>query len=106
MADAFRVACQNMFTPEYGDRPGALNILIVITDGKSTSLPPDTTLEAALDCRKKGIQVSAIGVGEDIDTNELSNVVSEPASGNFFQVQDFTALNTYLNQLLGSLCNG
>jgi len=45
-AEAIRLAYQTMFTPENGDRPNAVNILIIITDGKSDNR--DDTLQTAL----------------------------------------------------------
>lgn len=92
-----------MFTPENGDRPGAINILIVMTDGKSQS--PDATLRQALDCRAKGIHISAMGIGEDIDADELTRIVTEPASDNFIRVADFNSLTLFQAALLNSLCN-
>lgn len=103
MADALRVVCQNMFTPENGDRDSAINILILITDGKSDA--PDSTLLQALDCRARGIQISAVGIGEDIDGDELSRIVTEPPDKNFIRVSDFNSLTLYETQLLNSLCN-
>ncbi len=39
-----------MFTPEYGDRPGVVNVAIIITDGKSNK--EDETLAEAVLARK------------------------------------------------------
>lgn len=103
MADALRVICQNMFTPENGDRPEAINIIILMTDGKSND--PDSTLRQALNCRAKGIHIAAMGIGEDVDVNELSRIVTEPADKNLIKVTDFNSLTLFQTQLLNSLCN-
>ena len=48
-----------------GDRPDALNIAIVITDGEST-IDKERTIPEAEAARAAGITVFAIGIGADI----------------------------------------
>lgn len=129
-AAAIRLIRSNMFQPENGDDPDAINVAIIITDGEwvtwsiylswlSTkqvnSVPNlnlagksnvrDQTLAEAVAARKAGIHIVAIGVGPSIEVTELNGMASDPDSSNVYVVKDFYALTRIMVDLLNGICN-
>jgi collagen type VI alpha len=92
----------NAFTAAHGDRPGVNNILIVTTDGKSTN-PQSTKTEANL-IHKENMNIFAVGVGQNVDRNELETIATDPQ--NVFTVNNFNALDSIQSQLQQSSCEG
>ena len=87
-----------------GDRSDSPNIAIILTDGKSDD-PIDTQNEA-LEARKAGIHIVAIGVGESINLPELKGIATDPDDESVFVVKDFNALTGTVEKMLKNLCNG
>ncbi|VDH94990.1 Hypothetical predicted protein [Mytilus galloprovincialis] len=79
---------ENSFTPGAGDRPDARNVLVVMTDGKSTD-PMQTVLEAAK-LKQSNITTIVLGIGSGVDQNELNTIASAPSY--VLNVDDFDAL--------------
>ncbi|KAK2165643.1 hypothetical protein LSH36_47g02029 [Paralvinella palmiformis] len=102
-AEALRVLRTEMFVAERGDRPDAINIAVVVTDGKSNNRK--RTLEEAVATRKAGIHIVVIGVGSSIEEEELRGIATDPDDDNVFIVKDFYALTKVLTPLLTSVCN-
>lgn len=80
----------HVFVPP-GDRPGADNIAIVLTDGHS--FDNALTAQQALQARQVGIKLIAVGIGLH-NTSELVQIASEPTNDNVFSVTDFDHLFT------------
>ena len=75
--NSIRYAQQQMFRQENGDRGNVPNILAILTDGISTN--PEETWTAARDARRQGIHIIAIGVGNQLNDEELSvGVIHHP----------------------------
>ena len=102
-AEALRVMRNVMFTEENGDRPDAINVGVVITDGKSNNR--EETLQEAVATRKAGIHLVVIAVGNSVEQDELRGIATDPDEENVFIVQDFFALTRVLTPLLTSVCN-
>ncbi|KAL3889638.1 hypothetical protein ACJMK2_001974 [Sinanodonta woodiana] len=100
-SDALNVARTVMFRPEHGSRPNATNIAIVITDGRSRN-PNATITEAAQ--LKKTADVFSIGIGPDVDQNELTIIASKPT--NVMQVNSFELLHTIQDKITQAACSG
>ncbi|XP_063435027.1 collagen alpha-1(XII) chain-like isoform X1 [Mytilus trossulus] len=86
-------------------RPSVAHIIIVLTDGLSRF--PDQTRKQAAMIKKTGSYVFAVGIGNNIDQNELSNIASSPDSNNdkyAFQVTNFDGLRTLKNILAIKTC--
>eukprot|EP00106_Octopus_bimaculoides_P002468 XP_014769910.1 PREDICTED: collagen alpha-1(XIV) chain-like [Octopus bimaculoides] len=95
---------KNSFTRRAGDRKRVPNIAIIITDGKSNIL--SKTKKAALELRKSGTIVFAIGVGKGIRQSELKIIGSSPSRDHVFAVKNFNVLNSIVKQLAKRTCNG
>jgi Mg-chelatase subunit ChlD len=101
-AIALRHACSQMFNQD-GDRPRADNILVLLTDGKSNNRTA-TFIEAAA-CRRKGVTILVVGIGDGVSTIELEGIASDPTSSNIFPAESFTALELLNSQFTQALCN-
>ena len=102
-AEALRLMRNEIFTPRNGDRSNAVNIGIILTDGKSNNR--DETLSEAVATRKAGVHLVAIGVGQSVGNKELKGIASDPDEQNVYQVRDFNALAGILTPLIRESCN-
>lgn len=93
-----------MFSRRNGDRPGVMDIVVVMTDGVSNINSQRTIPEAEL-ARREGITIFAIGIGLT-DTRELDGIASKPLNEYRFNVEDFSALQDIDRQLYASICSG
>ncbi|XP_052788594.1 uncharacterized protein LOC128223355 [Mya arenaria] len=75
-AAALTHVIDNVFQPANGLRPNSAKIVVLVTDGRSDDSP--ATVEAAGRLRYSGATITAVGVGEFLDKQELRLVVSEP----------------------------
>ncbi|CAC5378865.1 COL12A [Mytilus coruscus] len=91
---------QNTFTAISGDRISAQNILVIITDGKS-SHPPKTALEANR-LKQRNVQIIAVGIG-NADKAELNNIASDPAY--VLYATDFDSLSHIYDAIHSIACN-
>ena len=103
-AEALELAKTDLFVAANGDRPGVPNVAIVITDGKSDD--NDETLEAAEALHDDGVHVFSVGIGNNLDEEELRKISSPPqeVDRNYFISPDFEALGGFINDLLLSVC--
>lgn len=105
-ASALRYLHSNMFTnSSAGDRGGVDNVGIVITDGRS-NINRGSTIREASSAKSKGIQLITVGVGNGVDTREISDIASDPDSENVFRLRDLNegAVNQVSNLILEKLC--
>ena len=79
-----------MFTVGKGDRPSHANVLVLVTDGNSANA--QTAADAA---KAAGIEIIAIGVGNQIDTAHLRNLCSNPAT-DLFTADNFCEVKQHL----------
>jgi hypothetical protein len=91
---------QHSFTSAAGDRTDAPNVLIVMTDGKSTVA--SATLTASGLIHRAGIKTSAIGIGISVSHTELSAIATD--SHHVFTVSSFDALHTIQAQVSATTC--
>lgn len=102
-ADALRLIRTEMFNSETGDNPGAVNVAIVLTDGKSDVR--EETMSEAVATRKAGVHLVAVGVGSSVEEEELRGIASDPDEANVFLVKDFLALTGIIGPMLEAICN-
>ncbi|XP_062581120.1 collagen alpha-4(VI) chain-like [Saccostrea cucullata] len=88
------------FLPQNGGRADAEKIVIVLTDGQSSS--HSKTLLQAQSLHSSGVEVIAVGIGNSVSNSELEAIASDQA--HVFQVQDFDLLHTIQNQLTNAAC--
>ena len=53
-----------------------------------------------------GIHVVCVGVGPDIDIDEINGIATYPLAGNIYTVTDYNALSGIEVPLVNSLCAG
>ena len=90
----------NMFTVDRGDRPDAADIAIVITDGRSSSDP----IPSADAARNAGIHIIAIGIGDDVDSDELEGIANKPSEDNVFTIDGFDQLDGLEEKVYTAIC--
>jgi Mg-chelatase subunit ChlD len=101
-----RLMKDEQFQAKHGDRPGARNIGIVITDGKST-YDANRTIPDANAAKQQGVQLYSIGVTNAIDEEELKDISSDPKmlDQNYFISPNFTALSGFIDQIVKETCS-
>lgn len=100
---ALQFVRENSFLPKNGGRQNATKIVIVITDGASSN-PPMTAHEANL-LKHIHANIFAIGIGTEINQNELSHIVSS-RHNHVFTVDNFDLLHTIQHTLEDAACGG
>ena len=82
-------------------RQDAPHVLLVVTDGRS--IDRDATLQAAANTRAHDVEIFMIGVGSNVDTDELNAVASDPDSKHVFLLGDFS-FGSLLKPLAKRIC--
>lgn len=77
-------------------------IAVVITDGQSAN--SDLTDEAAARLQAIGASVYAIGIGSNLNIDELEAIASDPDSQFMYLVDDFNGLQNIIDQVLNGTC--
>lgn len=93
------------FTSPSGDRPGADNVIILMTDGFSDVMEGETPEAlAAEELKETGVSIYTIAVSDNSNLIELHNINSDPDDEYLFSVGadgDYTAT---AGQILDQLC--
>ena len=82
------------------NRPSALKVVIVLTDGQSDY--SDMTRTEAATLHLAGVRVLAIGIGKDIDLDELKYVAQ--MDSRVFTVPSFNKLKHLREELAAKVC--
>ena len=98
---ALRYVRETSLTQQKGDRAGAQNVVIVMTDGKSTN-PPATENEANQLKQLPDTTVIAIGIAK-ADKNEVAKIASDPT--NCKQLANFDDLDGFVTELKEKACS-
>ena len=98
-----RVVRTEVLRNNRGDRPSVKNIIVLITDGRTTREREFLFDEA---CRLKGpgALIFGIGVTNQVDVGELRGVVSSPWFDFYHIVNDFGGLKRKLDQIVSGFC--
>lgn len=105
-ASALRMLREEMFRPNNGDRTFADNFAIVITDGNS-NIDPENTVSEAVMARMEGIHIVTVAVGRSfVNHVELEGIASLPVDINMFEVDDYKALPTIVEDVTIATCDG
>ena len=102
IADALKKTRTKMFTVANGDRPGVENIIILMTDGKSTKNTKRTIPEAEI-TRDAGIHIYAVAIGYD-DFTEIDAIASKPVNENRFAIENFDGLEELKKNIFAAFC--
>ncbi|XP_050403925.2 cartilage matrix protein [Patella vulgata] len=100
-AAAIKYVAEIGFSPIIA-RPGVAHVAVIITDGQSKDA--EATLREAEAAKKSGIYMFAIGVGDSVDQQELTDMASQPSKDYVFSVNNFGALDTIKNLLAVKTC--
>ena len=88
---ALMVAKTEMFSFENGGRNNVTQVLVLMTDGSQTAADDAVDpLSIAQDLRDLGIHLIAVGIGDEINETELTNIAG--GSGNVFTADSFDDL--------------
>jgi len=64
------------------------------------------TAKEATKARAEGLHLFAVGIGDQVDVNELTDIASEPAEYYRFMVEGFAALKKIKSLLALKTCSG
>lgn len=92
---------KNAFTTAAGNRDHVIDIVIVMTDGKSANT--QETAAAAAQLHGHNVKTFAVGIGNKIDQPELQSIASD--SKHILTVSSFDTLHTLQTQLENDACN-
>ena len=103
------LTCIQQFNTIYGARPkssGIPRIAIVVTNGRSND--PDTTIDAAGIAHSEGILSYAVGIGNDVNMEELKVIATNPDSQYLHSVAEFSIpeLQSLQETLNNQACTG
>lgn len=97
------LASREFFTSNNGARPGVPKLLILVTDGTSTGDEP--LKEAVKGLLKKGVVIYVVGIGGQINDQELKDVT--PSDSNIFKTKNFDTITlvtpSLVEKILGDL---
>ncbi|VDI04132.1 Hypothetical predicted protein, partial [Mytilus galloprovincialis] len=86
---ALRYVGRNSFNTSLGDRSNTTDLLVLIIDGHSSNI--DNSKQETDILKQQKIKIMAIGIGSNVDRNELLRIASDPSY--VFEVNDFDALS-------------
>ncbi|KAI8506670.1 Cartilage matrix protein [Branchiostoma belcheri] len=95
---ALRYLANNAFSTKNGARAGVSKVAIVVTDGQSA----DDVVRPALNAGKEGIVLYAVGIGGEVDYQELRGIAN--SADKVFNVTDFSGLQSIGNTLPDQVC--
>ena len=99
-----RVARQQLFVSNAGDRSEASNIIVLVTDGKPTREVEGLTREVT-QIKDLGTTIIGVGVTNQVDENLMRQLVSAPNTENYIYVSDFNLLPSIVQRVTSSSCN-
>lgn len=75
-----------------------------MTDGRSSNTA--ATLIAAANLLATGVRVFAVGVGSNLNIQELSAIASDPDCNHLSLLKDFNEFDAFVNQIEKKVCDG
>jgi len=86
-------------------RPDFAKAIILISDGAhDIERFPSTPEQVVNQIKQQGGKIFVVGVGDQIDRQQLENIASEPTKNYFFYADDFDKLQDALDQLITNIC--
>lgn len=79
--------------------PSTSRIVVILTDGKAK----DEVKQPSQALKKKGVHVLIVGVGDNLDIEQLETVASEPKDDSIF---DFDKLSKLVDRISKDVCEG
>ena len=103
-AQALQITREQLLQSANGARTGIAQVVIVITDGKSRDTA--ATLEQAAYLRNGGVAVISIGVGTNLDMDELKGIAGDKYADRMYSVDSFDSLVSINEKLVAATCAG
>ena len=104
IGEGIRYMRENMFTSSSGDRVQVPNVAVLLTDSRS----PDETAawKQSVSARNAGIHIVTVGIGNNINIDELLAISSEPSEvgKSLLKAPSFDQLPNYRDVLSDALC--
>lgn len=107
-ADALTRLRTEVFVPEGGARAADIaipRVAVVITDGRS-NINASLTVSTALAVREEGVTVYSVGVGRNIDMDELNAIASSPNNVRLLRRFDVTEFDGLRSRITAEACTG
>lgn len=102
-ASALSTMRREMFTSSQGDRSGANDVAIVISDGQS-NINRQGVIREADAARREGIRVLAVGVGTEINREEIEGIANSPTNDNVNFISRESQIRSVADRILDQLC--
>ncbi|XP_055956828.1 uncharacterized protein LOC126821645 [Patella vulgata] len=100
-AEALNITANSVFVESNGMRSNAARVAIVVTDGQSNN--PVETIAAVPILKSKGVIVFSVGVA-NVNPVELETISSEVNCTHVFILNDFTEIETIINDIQKKAC--
>ena len=84
---------------------GVPRVLVLLTDGRSTS-GIEAVVNSSKLLRQEGVSVFAIGIGKNINKQELNIIASEPAADHVACPKTFAEINNMVEKMREASCYG
>jgi len=85
-----------------GGREGVPSVIFVVTDGKPTQKHPLN--EAAAEAKRKGHRLFFVGVGNNLNWDDMNGWASYPPSQNVVHVEKYRDFPKKIGELIADLC--
>ena len=102
-AEAIQLAKQQFII---NGRPEVPQIMIILTDGESDD--SEATRTAASQSRESGVEIFVVGIGNDVNIDELNDIATDASGTHVYRVTEFKVLSfdTILSDLSRETCHG
>ncbi|XP_028403908.1 ZP domain-containing protein-like [Dendronephthya gigantea] len=101
-AIALKKAYEEMFQAKNGARKtGVSKVLIILTDGQSNG----GVEGPALNLKNAGVIIFSVGIGQNINMDELYSMASQPKEQRVILLEDFQELSTLAEKMSSTTCN-
>ena len=100
-ADALKQVCEKSFAVLSKDRESCPNLVVIVTNGASNS--ERNAVMAASFCKRLGIHIIVVAVGNWLNVFEINNMASWPHDRNTFFYRNFESLQNANNDDLHRL---
>ena len=101
--DALKQLREVTFKEANGARTGVLKVGLIVTDGKSRDT--DDTLRQAAIARSMGYILYTVGVGKNLDIDELQGIAGLQYPDRFFSAESFDSLVTLNDKIVRITCD-
>lgn len=101
--EAIRLTSQVVFTPAHGARSGVKKVMVVVTDGISTT-QPENTIPQATSAKQQGIEIYTVGIGNNVNSAAIEAMASQPVASHTIYVPGTSDVSAGASKLLDLLC--